>query len=91
MTDKISEELLQLMDDARQQEPDRPLNIIITMVEGVNPNELAEQGFELRQVYDTIPAASATMTAEQINALASSNQVKRIEYDGEMYALGGES
>ncbi len=81
MTTKINKELLQAVQQAN---PAAEIPVIVTLNGPINQAELAAQGLHISQVFDLISAVSGTVGPAGITALAQLEQVKLIEFDGEV-------
>jgi len=84
MTAKISDELSQELKRAEKTDPQREIPVIVTVNGPINRAELEKEGLRIAHVFDFISAVSGTLTPAQAQALAQSDQVKRIELDGEV-------
>jgi hypothetical protein len=81
MTTKINKELSQAMQQAN---PATEIPVIVTLNGSINQAELAAQGLQISQVFELISAVSGTVRPAGITALAQLEQVKLIEFDGEV-------
>ncbi len=84
MTDKISDELLQVSKQAKLVNPKQEIPVIVTLSGLLNRTELEEHGLRISHVFDLISAVSGTLRPAEIATLAQLKQVKIIELDGEV-------
>ncbi len=84
MTAKINDELMQELKRAEQTDPQREIPVIVTVNGPINRAELEENGLQITDVFDFISAVSGTLTPAEAQALAQLDQVKSIEFDGEV-------
>ena len=84
MTDKISDELLQVSKQAKLVNPKQEIPVIVTLSGPLNRAELEENGLHISRVFDLISAVSGTLRPAEVEALAQLEQVKIIEFDGEV-------
>lgn len=85
MTAKISNELLQRVQQAEQLNSQSEIPVIVTLNGPLNRAELEANGLRINQVFDLISAVSGTLRAAAITTLAQLEQVKLIEFDGEVH------
>ncbi len=90
MSGKISDQLLKQLEEARKEDPERAIRVIVTMAAGTDPTALEQKGLKIDHIFDSISAVSGTLTAAEVNELAKLDQVKVIEYDGPVWALSNE-
>jgi hypothetical protein len=84
MTAKINDELLQELKRARQSEPQREIPVIITLTDWAKRKELEAEGLRITHAFENISAVSGTLTPAEVEAVAQLEQVKIIEFDGEV-------
>ena len=87
MATRLREELLDQVEEAEKEEPQREIPVIVTVTAGVDPGMMQDRGLEVQHVFRSISAVSGTLTAAKIRELAQLDQVESIEYDGTMRAL----
>ena len=86
MTTKLSDELLMHLNETKGSEPSHPIPVIITLTEGSDLTELRQQGLEIQRIFESISAVSGTLTVAEIEEIAKSEQVVRVEFDGTVFA-----
>jgi hypothetical protein len=87
MSSKISDQLLRQLEEAKKEDPERAIRVIVTTAAGTDPTSLEQKGLKIDHIFDSISAVSGTLTVAEVNELAKLDQVKVIEYDGPMQAL----
>lgn len=84
MTAKISNELLQVSKQARQTNPQQEIPVIVTLTGPIKRAELEANGLRISHVFDLISTVSGTLRPAEVKTLAQLEQVKIIEFDGEV-------
>lgn len=85
MSAKISKELSQQLKAAATSQDELP--VIITVRDGLNLDDLKEQGFKLEHTFEIINAVSGTLPAHAVKSVAHLEEVQHIDYDGVVEAL----
>jgi hypothetical protein len=91
MPAKISAELLQELKRFEQTEPQREISVIITLNDWSKRGELEEKGLRVTHAFENISAVSGTLTPAEVEAVAQLDQVKLIEFDGEVRIASAEA
>lgn len=87
MSSKISDQLLKQLEEARKEDSERTIRVIVTTVAGTDPTTLEQKGLKIDHIFHSISAVSGSLTVAEVHELAKLDQVKVIEYDGPMQAL----
>ena len=87
MAAKIDEALLKRLEEVEKHEQQDHIRVIVTFRARAGIAALEKKGLKIQQAFESIPAASATLTASEIRKLARSDEVEIVEQDGEMHAL----
>ncbi|MFC1550359.1 S8 family serine peptidase [Candidatus Neomarinimicrobiota bacterium] len=67
--------------------PGKTEKFIIVFKSEAKPKLIQEAGGKIRQAFNIIPAVSASISQDALNRLENSDQILRIERDGEIHAL----
>jgi len=87
ISSKANDELLRQLEQAQQTNPQLEIPVIVTTTSGADPAILAQKGLKIHHTFESISAVSGKIVAAEVSGLAQLDQVKRIEYDGEVFAL----
>jgi hypothetical protein len=88
MSGKINAELSRRLKDDKSTETELP--VIITVKENADLGSLKKTGLKINHVYQNINAVSGTLPASAVNSVAKLDDVKMIEFDGEVHTLADE-
>ncbi len=86
MATKMSQELLERVQESAATDPESEIPVIVTVKAGADVASLEQQGMKVKRVFSAISAASGTIPAQTAQALEGLDEVEKIEYDGQMYA-----
>ncbi len=87
MNDKITPQVREQAERVAASGSGEGVPVIVTFVSGTDPKTLEERGLDVRQVWKSISAASGRLAPEKLSDLAALEEVRLIEYDGEVHAL----
>jgi hypothetical protein len=84
MPAEISAQLREKLEAAGAEEP---VPVIVTLTPGTETEGLERQGLRVQRAFENAPLLSGVIAANRVEALAESDGVTHIEYDGEVHAL----
>ena len=84
MDAKVNDELLKVAEAA---EPQQEIPVIVTVTPGANLTVLEQKGLKIQHSFNNISAVSGTLPASEINTLSQLDEIERIEYDSQAWAL----
>lgn len=84
---KFTKEMLRIVREVQAAEPERQIEVIVTVEPGTDLSILKREGLKIIWPVETVNAVSGTITAENARKLAELPQVKKIEYDSEIRAF----
>lgn len=87
MTAKISPELVEQINAAKDEDPKQELPVIITLKPGTDPSNFKMESVKIQRIIKSISVISGKIAASEIETLSNLDQVELIEYDGTVYAL----
>jgi hypothetical protein len=87
MAGKISPELLERLKEAAESEPEREIPVIVNLIPTGDLKELERKGLTIHSRFEYISAVAGTIPAARAEELAQLDQVKSVEFDGEVRAL----
>ena len=91
MAAKIDAELLQEVERFERTEPKREIPVIVTLHDWAKRAELEEKGLRVAHAFENISAESGTLKPAEVREIAKLEQVKSIEFDGEVRAISSKA
>lgn len=87
MSAKISAELSRRLKEAGGASAEDELPVIVTIKKDSDLTALEKKGLKIQHAYENIDAVSGTLPAAAVKSLANLDEVKLIDFDGEVHAL----
>lgn len=84
---KIKPSLAQRLPAMTLDRPDDAIPVIVTVRPGADPAAMETRGLKVDRALESVSAVAGTVSAGDIEALAALDEVRAIEYDGEIHAL----
>jgi glutamate/tyrosine decarboxylase-like PLP-dependent enzyme len=67
--------------------PEDVIPVIVTVAPGVDTAAMESRGLKVQRTLESVSAVAGTVAAGEIENLAALDEVRAIEYDGEIRAL----
>jgi len=87
MSSKIDGELLKRLERAERIEPLQEIPVVVTLKSSAAITSLEQKGLKVQNVYENISAVSGVVKAAQVKDLTQLDEVEKVEYDGQDWAL----
>ncbi|MDQ3680360.1 MAG: hypothetical protein M3378_07430 [Actinomycetota bacterium] len=84
---KIHHGLLKRSREMRRDRPDHEIPVIVTVSPGVDMAAMESRGLKVERTLASVSAVAGTVAADELEGLAALEEVRSIEYDGEIQAL----
>ena len=87
MATKVSDEFLRHIENAKKEDSQTEIPVIVTIRANTDPKMLEHKGLKIKHIFYSISAISGTLAANKVIELVQLDQVVKIEYDGQMHAF----